>query len=166
MRIWKVIFAAVVLFLTGALAGGAAVRLIQRYQASSKSPAGPLAWATQRGELLRLMQRELNLTREQDQAARRLLEESRDRLNREWKKETQRVREEIGHILTPEQRRHLQEIQRNRANRRLENPSREDQRRPEQRRFRNPPAPDQPLPAQPVPDPSAPSQPIRPERER
>lgn len=137
MKVWRVILVALVIFVAGAVGGAAAARLFQSRPANPRA-AGP-PWAAQRSEMLRLMQRELDLSHDQREQARHLFEESRERMNKEWRRESQQVREELGRILTPEQRRRWQEIQRNRAGRRQESPQREEWKHPENRKFRNQP---------------------------
>ncbi len=157
MKAWRVILVAVVLFVAGAAAGGAATHLLYKQRPFPRSQPGPLPWEAQRGALLRLMQRELELTRDQQQQARRILEESRERTTRDLRRESQWVREELAQILTPDQRRRLAEIQRNRPPRRPEGGPRDDPRRPEPRRFRGPPNATNPPP----PDPAPPQGPVQ-----
>lgn len=134
MKVWKVILVALVIFLAGGVAGGAMTRLAQRRAPSVRAPQGPPHWAAQRVELLRQMQRELQLSADQREKAHQILEESRERLNRDWRQENQRVREELRRILTPEQLAQWQEVQRARANRRPDAPARDDRRRFDPRR--------------------------------
>lgn len=140
MNVWRVILATLVIFVAGALGGAATVKLLQGRPNNQRPAAGP-PWAAQRSEMLRRMHRELDLTREQREEVRRVIEESRDRMNRDWRKENQIVREELGRILTPEQRRRWQEIQKNRPSRRPEIQDYDGARKPDGRRLREPPLP-------------------------
>jgi len=145
VKVWKVIVVALVIFLAGGVAGGAMARLAQRRAPAARAPQGSPHWAAQRVELLRQMQRDLQLSPDQREKARQILEESRERLNRDWRQENQRVREELRRVLSPEQLAQWQEAQRARANRRSDAPSRDD-RRDDRRRFdpRRPHAPNAP----------------------
>jgi hypothetical protein len=131
---WKVILATLVIFIAGVMTGGLLVRNAMRFEqlvssdvSSKQSPrqnkptngpgggnVGFIAlnnpWAIRNRELLRRMDRELDLTPEQHKSVEALMQASEERTRVLWKpiapqmnKEAQLVRNEIRTILMPDQ---------------------------------------------------------------
>jgi hypothetical protein len=126
---WKVILATLVIFGSGVVTGGLLVSYAVHTNIGSPprpGPAQPQAtnpWLQRARELLRRMDRELNLTPEQHLRIEKLINESADRTKSLWKpiaplmnKETQRLHRDIRDILDSDQRKQFDEISKQRAN--------------------------------------------------
>jgi Spy/CpxP family protein refolding chaperone len=118
VKIWKVILATLVIFGAGVVTGGLLVSHVDRVNrvkpksgkpAPTPSPAvNP--WNQRSRDLLKRMERELNLTPEQREHIEKIIAESQERTKALWRpiapqmnKEMLKVREEIREQLTPEQ---------------------------------------------------------------
>lgn len=121
MKRWQAIFAAVVLFLTGAVSGGLATKLYllnTSQPASRPAPASPQApWAAQRMDFLRRVSSRLDLTPDQKTQLDKIIEESQERMRQLWEPvapqaqaEFQQVRTQMEALLTEPQRAKLQAI--------------------------------------------------------
>ena len=130
MNSWKVILATLVIFGAGVVTGGLLVNYAVHTNLAP-APAQPESrgacsrtnpWLQRARELLRRMDRELNLTSEQHQRIEKLIAESAERTRKLWKpiapqmgKEMQRLHRDIREELTPEQRRQFELISKPRA---------------------------------------------------
>lgn len=121
MKRWQAIFAAVVLFLTGAVSGGLATKLYllnTSQPASRPAPASPQApWAAQRMDFLRRVSSRLDLTPDQKLRLDKIIEASQERMRQLWEPvapqaqaEFQQVRTQMEALLTEPQRAKLQAI--------------------------------------------------------
>lgn len=129
MNTWKVILATLVIFGAGVVTGGLlvsyAVHTNLVVTAPKPIPAtiqGTNPWLQRARELLRRMDRELNLTPEQHQRIEKLIAESAERTRALWKpiapqmnKEMQILHRDIRGELNPEQRPRFDEIFKPRA---------------------------------------------------
>ena len=113
---WRIILAAMVIFIAGAATGAMAVRVY-----APKVVTKTLPPATQKGsqdyhhDYVSKLERELQLTPEQKQRIEAILVASQDRMKQFWRKEEfQRTREEISEVLTPEQREKKKQLRRER----------------------------------------------------
>jgi Spy/CpxP family protein refolding chaperone len=119
---WKVILAAVVIFGAGVVTGGLVVNHALRKDSSAPAAAGAAGPATVPGQtqardLLRKMDRELNLSAAQRERIQKLISESQEHTKALWKpvapqmaRETQSLCEGIRLELTPEQSKKFDEI--------------------------------------------------------
>jgi hypothetical protein len=128
---WKVILATLVIFGSGVVTGGLLVSYavhanivqhptpppMQQPQQQALTP-----WMQRARELLRLMDRDLDLTPEQHKRIEKLIGESAERTKKLWEpitpqmgKEMQKLHREIRDELTPEQRPKFEKITRFRA---------------------------------------------------
>jgi Spy/CpxP family protein refolding chaperone len=121
---WKVIFATLVIFITGLVTGGLLVRYTERAEANHPEhgpapahPAGPGSAGGVRLDLLRRMQKELDLSPDQRQRIDKLLKESQERTKKlmepiapELHAEVQRTKNEFRAVLTPEQQPRFDEL--------------------------------------------------------
>ncbi|MCF7707340.1 MAG: hypothetical protein K9N52_00375 [Verrucomicrobia bacterium] len=122
MKVWKVILAAVVIFLTGAITGGFVVeffnvRLLTPVEEENESASMPRGLDTKK--LLHRMRWELDLTDEQAERIREILKESTERMRQLWEpvkpkahEEFMRTIERIKEVLNEEQREEFEEIMR------------------------------------------------------
>jgi Spy/CpxP family protein refolding chaperone len=109
---WKVIVSTLVIFIAGAVTGGLLVTNAMRgwhNNPSNNQFANP--WQVRNKELLRRMDRELELTQEQHHHIETIISTSQERTKDLWKpiapqmnREMQLVRKEIRDQLTPDQR--------------------------------------------------------------
>lgn len=114
MNPWKVIFATLVIFGAGLVVGGLVGSRTARIDAAAAKPAGVQASNPSQNrlrELLRRMDRELELTPEQHGHIEKIIAASQERTQKLWSPiaqemhhETQKVCEEIREELTPEQK--------------------------------------------------------------
>jgi hypothetical protein len=123
---WKVILAAVVIFLTGATTGGVLVRnyapkVVKR---SHTSPPIPIS-SQRRQEYLAKLDRELELTPDQHKQVEGILAASQERMKHLWepvepqiKDEYRRTRKEIADVLNPDQREKMKKMHNERDQRR------------------------------------------------
>ena len=128
MSPWKVILATVVIFACGVLTG-AMVSKAGRQTApvsanppaaavNPKNPAPP-GWQLQRLQFFKRMQKQLNLGPEQQEKIDKLMCESQERVKPLWAQigpqmdaELKRVRQEVNKVLTPEQRKKMNDLMR------------------------------------------------------
>lgn len=121
MSAWKVILATLVIFGAGVVTGGLLVSYavhanqIPPKQAYAQPAVNP--WQLRNRELLRRMDRELDLTPAQRERIGKVVAESQERTKALWKpiagpmnKEMQRLMGEIRDELTPEQRQKFNEL--------------------------------------------------------
>jgi len=114
---WKVIVSTLVIFIAGVVTGGLLVTYALQYRQNRPKPAnianapGANPWALRNKELLRRMDRELDLTSEQHARIDAIMSTSEERTKSLWKpimplmnKETQLVRAEIRDQLNAEQK--------------------------------------------------------------
>jgi Spy/CpxP family protein refolding chaperone len=123
---WKVIFSTLVIFIAGVVTGGLLVNYTVRIQESqrSKPPNSAAAtnpWILRSHDLLKRMDRELDLTPEQHARIDDILKQSQERMriifrqvSPQMNRETQQVRAQIVKELTPEQRKKFEGLTRNR----------------------------------------------------
>lgn len=115
MNAWKVILATLIIFGAGVITGGLlvsyAVHVNQPPPIQANAQQAVTPWQFQNRELLRRIDRELDLTPEQREHIQKMIAESQERTKDLWKpiagpmnKEKQRLLEEIRKELTPEQR--------------------------------------------------------------
>jgi len=126
---WKVILATLVIFGAGVVTGGLLVNYAVHTNLVLTAPKpapvtvpGTNPWLQRTRELLRRMDRELNLTPEQHQRIEKLIVESAERTRMLWKpiapqmnKEMQMLHRNMRDELTPEQRPMFDEIFKQRA---------------------------------------------------
>lgn len=129
MNSWKVILATLVIFGAGVLTGGLLVSYaVHANLVMTPAKPNPVAaqatnpWMQRARDLLRRMDRELNLTPEQHQRMEKLIAESAERTRMLWKpiapqmsKEMQILHRDMREELTPEQRPRFDEIFKTRA---------------------------------------------------
>lgn len=124
MSLWKVIFATLVIFAAGFVVGGLVVRKTAIPSSAVSKPSGPnLRSPGQFGlqALQRRMDRELNLTPDQDEQIHQIIVASQERLGNLWKPvseamgtETQDTCDQIRAVLTPEQQAKFDEFSKKR----------------------------------------------------
>jgi hypothetical protein len=148
VKVWKVIFAVLVIFAAGVVTGGLTVRL---KLGEAPVPAGPPAGMPglrQRGDLLDRLQRQLYLTPIQRDHIELILRENHDRMKQLWdsvapqaQAEHRRVHDLIKAELTPAQQKQFEEIMKSRPANRPgeERRRREDRREPKATRRPEPP---------------------------
>jgi Spy/CpxP family protein refolding chaperone len=128
VKIWKVILATLVIFGAGVITGGLLVNHVVRLseiknqkKIKAATPATTVQavtpWQQRNRDLLRRMDRELNLTPEQHDQIEKIILESQERTKVLWKpiapqmnKETQMVHERMRDQLTPEQRKKFDDL--------------------------------------------------------
>jgi Spy/CpxP family protein refolding chaperone len=109
---WKVIVSTLVIFIAGAVTGGLLVTNAGRVWHNNPNPAQYAnPWQVRNKDLLRRMDRELDLTPDQHHHIETIISTSQERTKDLWKpiapqmnREMQFVRKEIREELTPEQR--------------------------------------------------------------
>ena len=128
MKPWKVILAAVVIFGCGALTGAMIFRAGRPaavvapapsvVAVNTKSPAPP-GWQLQRLQFFKRMEKQLDLAAEQREQIDKIMKESQERVRPLWDQigpqmgeELKRVREEVSQVLTPPQRKKMNELMR------------------------------------------------------
>jgi Spy/CpxP family protein refolding chaperone len=128
VRPWKVILAAAVIFACGVLTGLMVAKTNHpalpvpanppAVAVNPKNPAPP-GWQMQRLEFFRKMQRQLDLDPKQQQEINQIVKESQERVKPLWDQigpqmnaELERVRDEVGKVLTPEQQKKMNELMR------------------------------------------------------
>jgi Spy/CpxP family protein refolding chaperone len=119
---WRVILAAAVIFLTGAVTGAVLVRtyapkIVKRTHISPPLPIGH----DRRQEYLSKLDHELQLTEEQRTQVEAILAKSQQRMKELWepfepqvKDEYRRTRREISEILSPEQQKKMKYMRKDR----------------------------------------------------
>ena len=126
MKIWMTILAALVLFCTGAVSGGLAVKLYEVHHrarlAKATMNSGP-GWS-QRADLLKRLERHITLTPAQHQQIEQILSDSQNRMKAIWSRVSPEAREEykttnqrILSILTEDQGKVFEEMVHNRVGR-------------------------------------------------
>jgi Spy/CpxP family protein refolding chaperone len=129
VRPWKAILAALVIFLAGAASGGLAARLYlgEHYRPAPRASAGgpPVPWTAQRGEFLRRIGSQLDLTADQRQRIDRMINESQQRMKGLWEpvaplaqEEMRQLRRNIAAELTSSQRERFDKLLEKRGPRR------------------------------------------------
>ena len=113
MNTWKVIFATLVIFVTGVVVGGLVVNKTAVTSPTASKPSGPGGGNPGQFRLQMLqrrMDRELALTPDQDDQIHKIIAASQDRVGTLWKpvaqevsKETQDTCDQIRAVLTPDQ---------------------------------------------------------------
>lgn len=120
MSPWKVILATLVIFCSGLITGAVLVRPPDRpvraasaaeQPASTRTPQqNPSPWLQQQRELIRRMERQLDLSPEQREKVEKIMKESqertkaiREKIAPELREEVKRLREQIRAELSPEQ---------------------------------------------------------------
>ena len=110
MKVWKVIFAALVIFSAGVVTGRLTFQLDLLTPPPPERSARNSQRSRQRPELIDRMEKELKLSPEQRERIDVILKESRERMKRLWEsvspqadEEFKRVHAQIGAELTPEQ---------------------------------------------------------------
>ncbi|MGA2174938.1 MAG: hypothetical protein ABSH38_08160 [Verrucomicrobiota bacterium] len=128
MSPWKVILATMVIFACGILTGALVMKADrppaivppapQPLAASLRNPAPPW-WQLQRLEFFKRMEKQLDLAPEQREQIDLILKESQERTKPLWDQiapqmtgELKRVRQEVNKVLTPEQRKKMNELTR------------------------------------------------------
>lgn len=114
MKIWKVIFATLVIFAAGMFAGGMVAQRFKPVPLPLQSPVGPIISQQRFQEKLK---KELALDADQTNRIDKIFHESNARIKILWdlvgpemQKERQEVRESIRAILTPEQREKFEQL--------------------------------------------------------
>jgi Spy/CpxP family protein refolding chaperone len=121
---WKAIFAAIVIFGAGIVAGGALVSRLHSNWLAPAHPASDPASTAQvpspggmRLEFLRRAQRDLDLTPEQRERIDKILKDSQERTRKlmepiapEFHAESKRAREEFRAVLTPQQQERFDQL--------------------------------------------------------
>jgi Spy/CpxP family protein refolding chaperone len=124
LNIWKVILATIVIFVAGLVTGALVVWHSERlfstpaqHPSSTPRSAPVVSPGGLRLELLRRMQRDLNLTADQHEKIDKILKESQERSRKimepvapEIRDELARTRDEFRKVLTPEQRAKFDEL--------------------------------------------------------
>lgn len=125
MKVWMTILAAVVLFCTGAVSGGLAVKLYENHHNArllkASMSSGP-GWS-QRADLLKRLERHITLTPEQHEQIEKILAESQNRMKAIWSRVSPEAHEEykttnqrILAQLTDDQRKVFEELIHARSN--------------------------------------------------
>lgn len=132
MNPWKVIFATLVIFGAGLVVGGLVGNRTARIDATAAKPVNVQASNPSQNrlrELLRRMDRELELTPEQHAHIEKIIATSQERTQKLWSPiaqemhhETQKVCEEIRDELTPEQKTKFDTFSKMRPERRRNHP--------------------------------------------
>lgn len=123
MTSWKVILAALVIFAAGVVTGGLTVNLgskisnAERPQGRSPLPFAPDRVEQQHRELIRRMDRHLNLTPDQRDRVTTILRDGQRRIRQAWDQvapqaqgEFRQIRSELRAVLNPEQQKRFEEI--------------------------------------------------------
>jgi hypothetical protein len=137
---WKVILATLVIFVAGMVTGGLAMKRLQPEPATTKAPP-----SLQRFDLLRRMEKRLDLTPPQQERIGQIVRESQERTKKAWEQvrpvirdEFERVQDRIREELTLDQRKKFEKLlTESRDHRRLDSPSgRGDRNKPDETRER------------------------------
>ena len=125
MNTWKLILATMVIFGTGVVTGGLLVQHVQHGRdrrpqrpANAVRPAQPSSPGVMRFEFLRRMERELDLTPQQREPIDRILQEGQERMKKlmetvepRRREELKKTIEEFRAVLTPEQGKRFDDLQ-------------------------------------------------------
>lgn len=119
---WKIIAASLVIFAAGVVTGGLTVtlgaRLMERgeFRARSAPPGSAERLESQQRELLRRMERQLDLSPDQREQARGILKDSQEDLRRAWEnvhpvtqQQLRQTRARLREVLNPEQQQKFDE---------------------------------------------------------
>ncbi len=143
MKIWRVIFAALVIFGAGVVTGGLTVNLRFRPPTPPSRPPASFWTPRQPTELLGRMRREVDLNPAYKGQIEQILRESEERTKRileSASEEHRKVRTSIREVLAAEQKKKFDEVFTPRVMHKPGDPrSRDDRRRPEERRNQAPP---------------------------
>ena len=124
MNTWKVILATIVIFVAGLVTGALVVwhsgnlfSTTSQHQPASPRPVPVVSPGGLRLELLRRMQRDLNLTTNQHEQIDKILKESQERSRKimepvapQIREELARTRDEFRAVLTPEQQKRFDDL--------------------------------------------------------
>ncbi|MEO8427170.1 MAG: hypothetical protein ABI651_08670 [Verrucomicrobiota bacterium] len=141
MKPWKVILATLVIFVAGMVTGGLGMKQLQPEPTATKAPP-----SLQRFEVLRRMEKRLDLTPSQQERIGQIVRESQERTKKAWEQvrpvirdEFQRVLDRIREELTTEQRKKFEKLlTESRDHRRQDGQSgRGDRNKPEETRERS-----------------------------
>ena len=144
MKPWKVILATLVIFVAGMVTGGLAVKHFQPLPATTAATKAPAN--LQRYDLLRRMEKRLDLTPAQQERIEQIVRESQERTKKAWEQvrpiirdEFQRVQDRIRGELTPVQEQKFEKLlTESRDHRRQDSPtSRGDRNKPDETRERS-----------------------------
>jgi hypothetical protein len=121
---WKVIFATLVIFCSGLVTGAVLIRQFERPHAPRRpqpptpvtQPAAPSPWHQQQRDLLKRMEKQLDLSTEQRERIEKIMKESQERTKAirekvapELREEVKRLRELVRVELTPDQQKTFDE---------------------------------------------------------
>ena len=141
MKPWKVILATFVIFVAGMVTGGLAMKRLQPELVVTKAPP-----SLQRYDLLRRMEKRLDLTPPQQERIGQIVHESQERTKKAWEQvrpiirdEFQRVQDRIRGELTPVQEQKFEKLlTESRDHRRQDGPSsRGERNKPDETRERS-----------------------------
>ena len=144
MKHWRVILATLVIFVAGMVTGGLAIKHFQPLPATTVTAKAPPS--LQRFEVLRRMEKRLDLSPPQQERIEQIVRESQERTKKAWEQvrpiihdEFQRVQDRIREELTPEQRMKFEKLlTESRDRRRPDSPSsRGDRNKPDDTRERS-----------------------------
>lgn len=134
MNAWKAIAVGVLIFCAGVLLGGLGMKMHQD-NARARAPRGNMATGPgmfQRMDMLRRLNKDMNLSPEQNKQIEVILKDSQERMKKLWesispeaRKEFEEAKKQINATLTPEQRKKYEELMRQRQFRRPESQTRE-----------------------------------------
>jgi len=140
VKVWKVIFAVLIIYAAGAVTGALTVRWHSPPPTPARQfngDAPPLRWwAQQRGDYLKRLDRDLNLTPDQHQHIEGILRESQQNMRELWDSVAPRAHQEFRHTrerilseLTPEQKKKFETIAKSHGQRKTNSGGRLPQRR-------------------------------------
>jgi hypothetical protein len=153
MNSWKVILATIVIFGTGLVTGGLLVPQVAHFRGHESFRGAPASHVSAGGlkfEFLRRVQRDLNLSPEQQERIDKILSQGQERTLRlmdpvrsQLQAEVKRAKEEFLEVLTPEQRSRFEEIwkQQHRQHEQREQREQRHSQPPRERPAQNAPAP-------------------------
>ena len=93
MKPWKVILATLVIFVAGMVTGGLATKRLQPEPLATKTPAN-----LQRYDLLRRMEKRLELTPPQQERIEQIVRESQERTKKAWEQVRPIIRDEFQRV--------------------------------------------------------------------
>ena len=119
MNTWKVILATLVIFTAGLVTGGMAVKRLTARAHAEGPRLAPIVPRLLRAEFIQRLERELRLTPEQHDQLSEIVRQSQERVRTLHEKigpdlmeEMRSTREQIRNLLSPEQQRRFEQIQR------------------------------------------------------
>lgn len=99
MKVWKVILATLVIFLTGAMTGGLITRsYIDPSPRLITQVDSPPMWRLQHVEFLRRIAKQLNLSPEQQTRIEKIMRDSHERTKPTWDQISPKLREELREV--------------------------------------------------------------------